>query len=301
MKTTLIILFVFASIGLQAQNIALNKPVKVSSLENNTYLASWANDGNLLSRWSSLHYDSQWILIDLGSSYNISGVKITWETAYATSYEIKASNDTVNWVTIYSTTTNTSLINNIILSGTGRYVKLNLIKRATSWGFSLYEFEVYGTIPLPSVSGDKYKATCDSFNSVISGLKTQISQLSQTILNYTDQLASCNSQNTNLNIANIMAIDSIKWYKSIGDSLQKTINAYNHNLSGFVRDTDILTFSGNPIELFAFPNDQFNSVTSGMVSRFVKLAKVTDPVFQIWWIVKRNGYNYEVRYMDTGL
>src|SRR3974390_3325118 len=63
-------------------NIALNKPATASSVESNSYLASYAFDGSLSTRWSSQFSDPQWIYVDLGSTYNINEVILTWEKAY---------------------------------------------------------------------------------------------------------------------------------------------------------------------------------------------------------------------------
>ena len=96
-----------------SQNLALNKPVKVSSVETGTsYSGNLAVDGNYKSRWSSDHSDPQWIYVDLGGQYNITSVKITWENAYGKNYNIDISNDATNWTTIKSITDNSSLTNN---------------------------------------------------------------------------------------------------------------------------------------------------------------------------------------------
>src|ERR1019366_1435177 len=139
---------------LQAQtqtNIALNQPAIASSVENSSYLPSYAFDGSLNTRWSSQFSDPQWIYVDLGSTYNVNEVKLTWEVAYGKAYQIQVSNDATNWTSIYSTTTGTGGVNDLAgLSGTGRYVRMYGTQRGTQWGYSLWEFEVYGT---PASSG----------------------------------------------------------------------------------------------------------------------------------------------------
>jgi hypothetical protein len=120
----------------------------VSSVENGTLGGANAVDGNLSTRWSSAFSDPQWIYVDLQATYNITEVKLTWETAYATHFQIQVSPDAVNWTNIYSTTTGPGGVQDLTgLSGAGRYVRMYGTVRATTWGYSLWEFEVYGTVP----------------------------------------------------------------------------------------------------------------------------------------------------------
>ena len=125
-------------------NIALNKPATASSVYSSGYLPSYAFDGALNTRWSSLFSDPQWIYVDLGSTYNINEVKLTWEAAYGKAYQIQVSNDATNWTSIYSTTTGTEGVNDLTgLSGTGRYVRMYGTQRGTPYGYSLWEFGVF--------------------------------------------------------------------------------------------------------------------------------------------------------------
>ncbi|MEU4219518.1 discoidin domain-containing protein [Actinoplanes sp. NPDC026623] len=125
--------------------VSQGKAATASSTENGTFPASAAVDGNTASRWSSAFSDPQWIQIDLGASYAISQVVLNWEAAYATGYQIQTSADGSAWTTIASTTTGTGGIQTLAVSGTGRYVRMNGTARATPYGYSLWEFQVFGT------------------------------------------------------------------------------------------------------------------------------------------------------------
>lgn len=125
-------------------NLALNKTVVASSSENEAMSATQAVDGNTNSRWASQWSDTQWIYVDLGSSKSINRVLLKWEAAYGKSYQIQVSEDKVNWTNIYSTTTGDGGVDDITASGTGRYVRLNGTQRGTGYGYSLFDFEVYG-------------------------------------------------------------------------------------------------------------------------------------------------------------
>ena len=132
-------------------NVALNKTATASSTENASFPASAAVDGNTGTRWSSAFSDPQWLEVDLGSSQSICQVGLNWETAYATAFQIQTSTDNTNWTSIYSTTTGTGGIQNLTVSGTGRYIRMNGTARATQYGYSLWEFQVFtsggGTTP----------------------------------------------------------------------------------------------------------------------------------------------------------
>jgi beta-glucanase (GH16 family) len=126
-------------------NIAQGKPTTASSLENATFPASNATDGNTGTRWSSGFSDPQWLRVDLGQTYNISHVTLNWEAAFGRSYQIQTSPDGNTWTTIFSTTTGDGGIDDIALSGSGRYIRMNGTVRATQYGYSLWEFAVNGT------------------------------------------------------------------------------------------------------------------------------------------------------------
>jgi hypothetical protein len=134
-------------------NLALNQPVTASSYQaSSPYCpAIYAVDGNLTTRWASVWTNiPQWIYVDLGATYNITEVELYWEAAYATSFQIQVSPDAATWTPIYSTTTGPGGVQDLTgLSGTGRYVRMYATKRATTYGYSLWEFQVYGS-PVPT-------------------------------------------------------------------------------------------------------------------------------------------------------
>ncbi|MGZ3805024.1 MAG: discoidin domain-containing protein [Pseudobdellovibrionaceae bacterium] len=109
-----------------------------------TYYGSYAVDGIGTTRWSSSFSDPQWITVDLGASKQINRIVLNWETAYGKAYSIQVSNDNVSWTTIYSTTTGDGGVDDLAVSGTGRYVRMYGTVRGTIWGYSLYEMSVYG-------------------------------------------------------------------------------------------------------------------------------------------------------------
>ncbi|QCR21029.1 Ig-like domain-containing protein [Pontibacter sp. SGAir0037] len=131
--------------GNGAINLALHKPVTVSSTENADTPGANAVDGNPGSRWASQFADPQWLVVDLGQSYHINRVKITWEPAFAKDYKVQLSADADNWTDLKTVTGNTALVNDHSdLAGKGRYIRIYGTARATVWGYSIFELEVYG-------------------------------------------------------------------------------------------------------------------------------------------------------------
>src|SRR5262245_6243614 len=113
------------SASAQSANLALNRPVTCSSIENAGLPCASAVDGNVATRWSSAHgVDPQWIYVDLGQTYTISQVILRWEAAYATAFQIQTSANASTWTTIYSTTTSTGGTQTLNLSGSGRYIRM---------------------------------------------------------------------------------------------------------------------------------------------------------------------------------
>jgi len=143
-------------------NLALNKTATASSTENGSFPAADAVDGNTGTRWSSAFSDPQWLEVDLGSSQSICQVGLDWETAYATGFQIQVSTDNTNWTTIYSTTTGTGGDQTLSVTGTGRYIRMYGTARATQYGYSLWEFQVYG-----SGSGGGGSGTCGTTNAAL--------------------------------------------------------------------------------------------------------------------------------------
>jgi F5/8 type C domain/Ricin-type beta-trefoil lectin domain/Glycosyl hydrolases family 16 len=126
-------------------NIAQGKTTTASSVENAGTPASAATDGNTGTRWSSAFSDPQWLQVDLGQSYNITQVTLTWETAYAKAFQLQTSTDGTSWTSIYSTTTGTGGTQTVSVTGSGRYLRVYGIVRATAYGYSLWELGVAGT------------------------------------------------------------------------------------------------------------------------------------------------------------
>lgn len=129
----------------QPGNLARNRPTTASSTETVNFPAPQATDGDAGTRWSSAYSDPQWLQVDLGSTQAVNRVVLRWETAYGKAFQIQLSDDRTTWRTAYSTTTGAGGVQDLTgLSGSGRYIRVYATQRGTTYGNSLYEFEVYG-------------------------------------------------------------------------------------------------------------------------------------------------------------
>ncbi|MFC4585245.1 PQQ-dependent sugar dehydrogenase [Sphaerisporangium corydalis] len=125
--------------------LSAGKPVTASSAENAGTPASAVTDGNAGTRWSSAFADPQWITIDLGANRSVNRVKLTWEAAYGKAYRIETSTNNTTWTAASTVTASDGAIDDLTFTATtARYVRMYGTQRATGYGYSLWEMEVYG-------------------------------------------------------------------------------------------------------------------------------------------------------------
>lgn len=126
-------------------NLALNKTASASSLENDGLPASNGVDGNYGSRWSSAFVDPQWYQVDLGTTYVINRTILYWEAAAGKVYDIQVSANGSSWTSVAKITGGNGGEDDIVFSDvSARYVRMYGTERTTPYGYSLFEFEVYG-------------------------------------------------------------------------------------------------------------------------------------------------------------
>ncbi|WP_211102049.1 discoidin domain-containing protein [Nitrospirillum pindoramense] len=131
-------------------NLALGMPMIASGAENDGYSAANAGDGNLGSRFSSNFDDQAWIAVDLGSVQAVNRVVLRWENAYGGAYQIQASADGGTWNTVYNQADGKGGDEDISFPTVqARYVRMQGVRRASPYGYSLWEFEVYNTATTP--------------------------------------------------------------------------------------------------------------------------------------------------------
>ena len=165
---------VFDSTDIQfLPNIALNKPVYASSVESIDYLAKYAVDGSYNSRWSSGFYDPQEFIVYLQGLYKVNQMRIQWEAAYSTVYNISVSSDSLNWTTIVSENNGGGNLEVFDIDHEARYIKFEGLSRATEWGHSFYEFEVFGKLledDLSTISNSEFLQSINIYPNPVSGV-----------------------------------------------------------------------------------------------------------------------------------
>src|SRR5690606_35530868 len=72
-------------------------------------------------------------------------VVLKWENAYAKAYKLQISDDAKNWKTVWDVADGKGGTEEILLKPVNtRYIRMAGVKRATEYGYSIYEIEVYG-------------------------------------------------------------------------------------------------------------------------------------------------------------
>ncbi len=174
-------------------NLALNHPAYSNYYQHNGNSPAYVTDGgwpaNLkddASRWSSDWNADRWVSVDLGATSTISTVDLYWESAYAVDYLLQVSDDNSTWRTVYEPSAAdiaarranvqapadaTGRHDTVTLpqAATGRYVRMlgkerrsfyNPAPYTAQFGYSLYEFQVWGTggsaaAAYPALPGDQ--------------------------------------------------------------------------------------------------------------------------------------------------
>lgn len=151
-------------------NISLGKPVSATSIEGPGYEAARLVDGNSSTRWASaLNAGTASITLDLGGQYDLSSLRLQWEAAYATAYNVQVSSDNLNFSSpIVNKTNGVGGIENIPVTGQGRYLRINMTAKANAaWGYSLWEVSVYGNSLNTGTSSSSIQATSSQATSSV--------------------------------------------------------------------------------------------------------------------------------------
>ena len=131
-----------------------------------------ANDGNSSTRWSSAFSDNQWWQVDLGSVQQVSQVRLNWESAYASHYKIQTSTDGTNFTDAADVNiASAGAQNTTFAARSARYVRVLGVTRATQWGYSFFDAEVYGPSQPPPGSDLALNKPASSLSVEAAGLE----------------------------------------------------------------------------------------------------------------------------------
>ena len=115
--------------------------------------ASHATDGDSSTRWSSRWRDGESITVDLGAPAAIGRVRLHWEAAYASTYDLEVSDDARVWTKVATVRDGDGGVDEHVVAGGGRYVRMVGHERGRieknrrekgRYGVSLWEMEVLG-------------------------------------------------------------------------------------------------------------------------------------------------------------
>lgn len=123
-------------------NLALGKLVEVSSVQDG-YPGELAVDGDIGTRWASDWSDPQYMIVDFEENIDFTTVRLRWEAAYASHFQIQVSNDRTTWATVVDEQNGSGGIEEYTVEANARYLKILGLQRGTGYGYSLYEVEVY--------------------------------------------------------------------------------------------------------------------------------------------------------------
>ncbi|MFE6976990.1 discoidin domain-containing protein [Streptomyces sp. NPDC057682] len=159
-------------------NLALNHPAYGDLYQHAGNSPAYVTDGGWpadlkadRSRWSSDWNADRWVGVDLGATSTIDTVDLYWEAAYAVDYRIQVSDDNRTWRTVYQPSAADVAARRADVKApgdavgrhdtvtlptpaTGRYVRMLGVERRSfynpapataQFGYSLYEFQVWGT------------------------------------------------------------------------------------------------------------------------------------------------------------
>jgi PKD repeat protein len=125
-------------------NLAMFSKIYSSSNESSAYPPQQAIDGDLNTRWASQFADPQWIMVELDTIYTVGRLVLKWENAYGRKYTIQTAIDTSAWQTVFTETKGNGGTDDVPFSPVeAKFIRLYGTTRGTSYGYSLYELEIY--------------------------------------------------------------------------------------------------------------------------------------------------------------
>jgi beta-glucosidase len=154
------LLFAYLAVVVPSAHAALTllsqgRPTTASSTENAGTPASSATDGNDGTRWSSAFADPQWLQVDLGATQAITQVTLHWETARAATFKIQVATTGTAWTDATAVLNGVDGTQTVTVNATARYVRMDGLTRTTQFGYSLWEFQVFGgSVPTTCSTGN---------------------------------------------------------------------------------------------------------------------------------------------------
>jgi CxxC motif-containing protein (DUF1111 family) len=131
-----------AGVDMSRPGVAIVPTRATASSSQGGNTADKAMDGNPAnnSRWESAQDDNAWLQFDFGTKTQIGFMKLVWENAYGKEYAIQVSDDGATWYQLrYMADGKGGTEEFYNLNANVRYVRIQGVKRATQYGFSILE------------------------------------------------------------------------------------------------------------------------------------------------------------------
>ncbi|MEV6521183.1 discoidin domain-containing protein [Longispora sp. NPDC051575] len=124
-------------------DLARGGTATASSTETANFTAPRANDGDPATRWSSAYTNGEWLQVDLGSAKTVGRAVLTWEAAYGKDYDLQVSANGTTWTTVATRRGENGGVDDVTFTPTSaRFVRMQGVTRGTTYGYSLYTFEL---------------------------------------------------------------------------------------------------------------------------------------------------------------
>jgi hypothetical protein len=136
-------------------NLACKKFAKCTSAEGGDLVAANVVDDDSSTRWGTDYKndpnkDSAWVYVDLGAVFTVDSVFLNWEDSGAKEYLLQialaASDNDDGWTTVAHITDGKGWEKRPIkiAQTQARFVRVRCLQRLSGFGYSMFEFEVYG-------------------------------------------------------------------------------------------------------------------------------------------------------------
>jgi hypothetical protein len=195
--------------------------------------ASNAVDGSSSTSWTGTSQDVDSIYIDLGRSFDICKIAINWDASgIGKDFDLKISQDGINWITVSTVRGNIDLQSVFNSPVSARFVNMRGITRGTSNGYSINEFQVFGSpSPGPCTAPTGLNASASTTTTIFTN---------QTPLSPTDNDG--HGFNAGLKFRSTVSgnITGLRFYKTAGNTGTHTGGLYNN--AGVLLGS--VTFSG---------------------------------------------------------
>lgn len=236
-----------------------NTKVVSTSDYNSDNSAIKAIDDDISTRWESKwNTDPSNLILDLGKSIDIKQVSIIWEAAGAREYYVEVSQDGQEFYSIAGEEDGISYDyknDDIILSNTvnARYIRVNGVKRNTSYGYSIRDIAVYGIdktkeIPISDkVTIEGYQiSTVLQGSRVIGAVEPEIDTKKVKEWGFVYAISSANGTDFHISDTEMFVGSDNIYVKSYGSTSIGTLNPVMENKDSqiyFVRTTMFTAFN----------------------------------------------------------